>query len=123
MRQEVESLLTADETNEDFLGAPAYELMAGVLADEKAEFRAGQVVGPYTILSSLGAGGMGEVYLAKDARLGRKVALKLLPFDFARDHGRVRRFEQEARAASALNHPNVCVIHEIGNATAWRKNR
>ncbi len=120
IRQEVESLLAADETNEDFLGAPAYELMAGVLADGKVEFVAGQEVGPYTILSSLGAGGMGEVYLAKDARLGRKVALKLLPFDFARDHGRVRRFEQEARAASALNHPNVCVIHEIGKTDNGR---
>src|SRR5260370_33365735 len=94
--------------------------MAGVLADEKAEFRAGQVVGPYTILSSLGAGGMGEVYLAKDARLARKVALKLLPFDFARDHGRVRRFEQEARAASALKRPNGCVIHEIGKTENGR---
>jgi len=109
IRQEVESLLAADETNEDFLGAPAHELMAG-----------GQEVGPYTILSSLGAGGMGQVYLARDARLGRKVALKLLPFDFARDHGRVRRFEQEARAASALNHPNVCVIHEIGQTDNGR---
>jgi len=120
IRQEVESLLAADETNEGFLGTPAYELMAGVLADEKAEFAAGQEVGPYTILSSLGAGGMGEVYLAKDARLGRKVALKLLPFDFARDYRRVRRFEQEARAASALNHPNVCVIHEIGQTDNGR---
>src|SRR3989454_1468973 len=120
IRQEVESLLAADETNEAFLGAPAYELMAGVLADEKVEFVAGQEVGPYTILSSLGAGGMGQVYLARDARLGRKVALKLLPFDFARDHGRVRRFEQEARAASALNHPNVCVIHEIGETDNGR---
>src|SRR2546425_1510474 len=120
IRQEVESLLAADETNEDFLGAPAHELMAGVLADEKVEFVAGQEVGPYTILSSLGTGGMGQVYLARDARLGRKVALKLLPFDFARDHGRVRRFEQEARAASALNHPNVCVIHEIGQTDNGR---
>src|SRR5437660_2794785 len=120
MRQEVESLLAADETNENFLGAPAYELMAGVLADEKVEFVAGQEVGPYTILSSLGTGGMGQVYLAKDARLGRKVALKLLPFDFARDHGRVRRFGQETRAASARKHPNVCVIHEIGQTNNGR---
>jgi serine/threonine protein kinase/Tol biopolymer transport system component len=120
IRQEVESLLAADETNEDFLRAPAYELMAGVLADKKAEFVAGQEIGPYTILSSLGAGGMGEVYLAKDARLGRKVALKLLPFDIARDRRRVRRLEQEARAASALNHPNVCTIHEIGETNNGR---
>lgn len=76
MRQEVESLLD-DEANEDFLGTPAYELMASVLADEKADFAAGQEVGPYTILSLLGAGGMGEVYLAQDSRLPRQVALKL----------------------------------------------
>jgi eukaryotic-like serine/threonine-protein kinase len=118
--REVESLLAADETNEEFLGEPAYEFAAGMLADEKAEFVTGQDVGPYTILSSLGAGGMGEVYLAQDTRLGRKIALKLLPSDFARDQRRVRRFAQEARAASALNHPNVCVIHEIGQTEDGR---
>jgi serine/threonine protein kinase len=120
IRREVESLLAADETNEDFLGAPAYEFAAGMLSDEKAEFAAGENVGPYTILSSLGAGGMGEVYLAQDSRLGRKIALKLLPSDFARDQRRVRRFAQEARAASALSHPNVCVIHEIGQTKDGR---
>jgi serine/threonine protein kinase/Tol biopolymer transport system component len=114
IRQEVESLLAADETNEDFLRAPAYELMAGVLADKKAEFVAGQEIGPYTILSSLGAGGMGEVYLAQDSRLPRKVALKVLSADVARDERRVQRFEHEAEALARLNHPNVCMILEIG---------
>src|SRR5262249_27754161 len=70
--------------------------------------------GHYHILSPLGAGGMGEGYLAGDTRLRREVALKLLPEAFTRNVARVRRFEQEARAASALNHPNILTIHEIG---------
>src|SRR5437867_860366 len=70
----------------------------------------------YRILSPLGAGGMGEVYLAKDHRLDRKVALKLLPAEFTQDEDRVRRFIQEAKAASALNHPNIITIYEIGQA-------
>src|SRR5215208_6422021 len=121
MRQEVESLLAADETNDDFLGTPAYELMAGVLANEKMEFVAGQEVGPYTILSSLGTGGMGQVYLAQDSRLPRKVALKVLPVDVARDERRVQLFEHEAQAASRLNHPNVCMILEIGTGPDGRR--
>src|SRR5438105_5818949 len=75
---------------------------------------AGKQLGPYEILSPLGKGGMGEVYLARDTRLKRRVALKLLPTQFTADADRVRRFEQEARAASALNHPNIITIYEIG---------
>jgi serine/threonine protein kinase len=109
-----ESLLAADASNEDFLRAPAYEFAVGMLAEGEAEFAAGQQIGRYTILSVLGSGGMGEVYLAQDERLGRQIALKLISADFARDETRVRRFEQEASAALLINHPNVCVIHEIG---------
>jgi eukaryotic-like serine/threonine-protein kinase len=114
MREEVEALLTADAGNENFLSSPAYEFAAGMLASEGVEFTTGQNVGRYKILCSLGAGGMGQIYLARDAQLGRNIALKLISQEFATDPRRVLRFEQEARAASALNHPNVCVIHEIG---------
>jgi Tol biopolymer transport system component len=74
----------------------------------------GTRLGPYEILAPLGAGGMGEVYRARDSRLGREVALKVLPESFARDADRLRRFEQEARAVAALNHPNILAIHDIG---------
>jgi eukaryotic-like serine/threonine-protein kinase len=75
---------------------------------------AGTKLGPYEILSPLGAGGMGEVYRARDARLGRDIALKIMPESFARDADRLRRFEQEARAVAALNHPNILAIHDVG---------
>ena len=74
----------------------------------------GTKLGPYEIIAPLGAGGMGEVYRAKDTRLGRDVALKILPESFARDADRLRRFEQEARSVAALNHPNILAIHDIG---------
>jgi serine/threonine protein kinase len=75
---------------------------------------AGTRIGPYEIVSPLGAGGMGEVYRAKDTRLGREVALKVLPESFSRDAERLRRFEQEARSVAALNHPNILAIHDVG---------
>ena len=74
----------------------------------------GTRLGPYEIITAIGAGGMGEVYRARDTRLGRLVAVKVLPGGVAADEGRLRRFEQEARAASALNHPNILAIHDIG---------
>ena len=74
----------------------------------------GSRLGPYEILSVLGAGGMGDVYRARDPRLGREVAIKVLPGAFSHDPDRLRRFEQEARAAAALNHPNILTVHEIG---------
>jgi eukaryotic-like serine/threonine-protein kinase len=78
------------------------------------QLQPGARLGPYKVLSLIGAGGMGEVWLATELRLGRRVALKLLPADLTRDPVRIQRFEQEARAASALNHPNVCTIHALG---------
>ena len=75
---------------------------------------AGARIGPYEVLSALGAGGMGEVYRAHDARLARDVAVKVLPVDFVRDKDRLRRFEQEARAAGALNHPNLLTVFDVG---------
>ena len=76
---------------------------------------AGSLLGPYEILSPLGAGGMGEVYLARDTRLGREVAIKVLPAHLSGDRARRERFEREARAVSALNHPHICTLHDIGS--------
>src|SRR5262245_9607406 len=74
----------------------------------------GTPLGPYEITGAVGAGGMGEVYRARDARLARDVAIKVLPPAFAADVDRLRRFEQEARAAAALNHPNILAVYDIG---------
>ena len=75
---------------------------------------AGSKLGPYEILGQIGAGGMGEVYRAKDPRLGREVAIKVLPASFSADADRLRRFEQEAKAAGVLNHPNITAVYDIG---------
>src|ERR1700757_3759722 len=77
---------------------------------------AGTRLGHYEILMPLGSGGMGEVYRARDPRLGRDVAIKVLPAGGAADPGRLRRVEEEARSASALNHPNLVTVYEIGEA-------
>jgi serine/threonine protein kinase len=120
LRKEVESLLAAHEKDGSFIDSPAYQAAAELLVDEKAELKPGQVVGSYEIVSFISRGGMGEVYLAQDKRLGRKVALKVLPSSVTKDANRLRRFEQEARAASSLNHPNILTIHEIGEADGRR---
>jgi Tol biopolymer transport system component len=79
---------------------------------------AGSKLGPYEILGPIGAGGMGEVYRARDPRLGREVAIKVLPASFSADHDRLRRFEREARAAGLLNHPNITAVYDIGSYAA-----
>lgn len=115
LRSEVESLLSSHGKEGQFIDAPAYHAAAEVLANSKASMLAsGESLGSYRLLSTLGRGGMGEVYLAEDSRLGRKVALKLLPSSFTNDADRLARFEREARAASALNHPNILTIYEVG---------
>lgn len=111
LRLEVERLLSAHDRSENFIEEPAM-LIAAQLLDHAAS--PGSQIGPYRIVSLLGAGGMGKVYLAEDARLARRVALKVLPFPFIVDLERVRRFEKEAQAASALNHPNIITIYDIG---------
>jgi serine/threonine-protein kinase len=116
LRSEVESLLAYETRADNFIEAPALEVAAGLLTAEPPCADVGRQIGPYQVRALLGAGGMGEVYLAEDNRLSRKVALKLLPARFTQDADRVRRFEQEARAASALNHPNIITIHEIGQS-------
>src|SRR6201997_2373883 len=75
----------------------------------------GSRLGPYEILGQIGAGGMGEVYRARDPRLGREVAVKVLPASFSSDADRLRRFEQEAKAAGVLNHPNITAVYDIGS--------
>src|SRR2546429_8964578 len=114
MRREVKSLLAADSDAGTFLAAGAMKDAAKMLVQDKSLMPIGKKLGHYQILSLLGAGGMGEVYLAEDTRLKRKVALKLLPAELTANQDRLRRFEQEAQAASALNHPNIITIHEIG---------
>jgi serine/threonine protein kinase len=84
-------------------------------------FSNGDVLGDCEILGPLGHGGMGEVYLARDRRLGRKVAVKVLPATFASDAARLGRFEREARSASTLNHPNICTIHALGELADGRR--
>ncbi|HEY0323233.1 MAG TPA: protein kinase [Pyrinomonadaceae bacterium] len=114
LRREVESLLSAHERSGSFINTPAYVAAAEALSEDVAQLSAGARLGSYEVIKSLGRGGMGEVYLAEDERLGRKVALKLLPAAFTQSTERLKRFEREARAASSLNHPNIITIYEIG---------
>ena len=116
LRREVESLLAHKEQSESFSEVPALEAGAKGFTARQPDSLVGRQIGSYQVLSLLGAGGMGEVYRARDTKLDRIDALKVLPADVATDQGRMRRFIREARAASALKHPNVATIYEIGTS-------
>ncbi|MEP6636608.1 MAG: serine/threonine-protein kinase [Acidobacteriota bacterium] len=120
LKAETLSLISAHEKAGDFIEQPAIVQDAGVFATAQLQSNIGREIGPYRIVECLGAGGMGEVYLAQDGRLNRLVALKLLPTYLAADNERLGRFQREARAASALNHPNILTIHEVGEAEGVR---
>jgi serine/threonine protein kinase len=125
LRREVTELLACDDSEASFINAPALQMVARALTVKplsESQIKTephpplARQIGAYQFIEPLGRGGMGEVYLALDTRLRRKVALKLLPTEFTTQPERVRRFAQEAHAASALNHPNIITIHEIGEA-------
>jgi serine/threonine protein kinase len=118
LRAEVEKLLASYET--DFMDQPAVGEVASTIVSARQQLRTGQRLGRYRIAKSIGAGGMGEVYLAHDTELERDVALKILTGEVAADQQRMRRFVQEAKTASALNHPNIITIYEVGQAEGSR---
>jgi len=122
LRAEVEKLIASHQqaSEENFIGGMAAEAAAPLLVIENEDepphrtLSNGQQFGSYVILEALGAGGMGEVYLARDTRLDRTVALKILPPDISTDKRRMQRFRQEAKVASSLNQPNILTVYEFG---------
>jgi serine/threonine protein kinase len=114
IRAELQSLLDADEQTPNFLEKPAIVDAAKLLAANQSQSLIGKSIAHYRIEDKLGSGGMGDVYLARDVKLGRKVALKVLPSIFIRDQDRLLRFRQEARLVLALNHPNIVTIYDVG---------
>src|SRR5262245_61037652 len=113
LRREVESLLAYDQQAQQFIDRPALQLAAEKLSNEPPSL-IGRKLGPYQIQVALGAGGMGEVYKAKDTRLNRTVAIKVLPRLLSERADLRQRFEREARAIAGLNHPNICALHDVG---------
>ena len=120
LQQQVESLLAMHESSDRLLDGSVGALAAELLTQAQPPPLVGQSLGVYQVERHVGRGGMGEVYLARDTRLGRPVAVKLLPASFHQDPDRVRRFQQEARATSLLNHPNIVTIHEVAESAGLR---
>src|SRR5262245_51863840 len=114
IRREVESLLTSHDHAKEFIEVPAFEAAPEFVPNDTSDALIGKLIGHYRIESLIGVGGMGEVYLARDERLGRKASLKLLPQSLTTDEAQLSRFKNEARTASALNHPNILTVYEIG---------
>jgi len=109
LRLEVESLLAEDDGVQSFLETPALEVARNMSDQNSGQSMIGRQFGPYSVVELLAKGGMGEVYRALDTRLGRAVAIKISAEEFS------KRFEREARVISALNHPHICTLHDIGS--------
>ena len=120
LRRDVESLLNESDSDTGFLGRSALVMAADVVNSSGPHIEPGESIGGYQVQALLGAGGMGDVYRARDAKLGRDVAIKILPRAFTSDPDRLARFEREARALAALNHPNVCAIYGVEEAAPSR---
>src|SRR5262245_39648546 len=113
LRQHVERLLESHEKADGFLETSLAPMLDETMAVQSLE---GQRIGPYLLSVRVGSGGMGEVYKARDTRLDRTVAIKLLPSHVANDQQARERFDREARAIAGLNHPHICVLHDVGEA-------
>src|SRR5688572_8970405 len=120
LRRELESLLAEEGEADQFIEEPAMDVMAKDLADDQREVLIGKNIGPYKILSLLGAGGMGEVYRAEDSHLKRQVAVKVLAGRFVADRERMARFQREAHLLASLNHPNIAAIYGLQEANGVR---
>src|SRR5438093_3043455 len=114
LRRKVEALLASRPRAAGFIETSAVGIAAKIIENGQADLLVGQTIGHYKLSERIGAGGMGDVYLATDIIAGRKAALKLLPTRFTRDAERLKRFQQEARAVVGLNHPNILTVYEIG---------
>src|SRR5882724_1075560 len=114
LRRNVEALLSSHQRADAFIETPVAGIATRIIENGQADLLVDQTIGHYKISKRIGAGGMGEVYLAADITAGRKAALKLLPMRFTGDPQRLRRFQQEARALVGLNHPNILTVYEIG---------